>query len=105
MPRKKESNGAATAEKPRRRSKQQTLPGVELPSIPAIDNVADDYREARDLRMTALEREVELGDKLKALMHEHHLTAYEYDGKIVELNTKEKVWVRRSKDAEDDGEE
>jgi hypothetical protein len=99
---------ATKARKPRPKrdkAKQGHLQGMEPPSIPAIDDAADAYRECRTERMTLTETEAELQAKLLALMHENKLKTYVYGDppfvcNVVEL---EKVKVRKQK-AESNGE-
>ncbi len=101
MTRKKSENGE-TATKPRQRKpKQQFIPGTEPPSIPAIDAAAEEYRDARDARMVCLKEEIKLGDALLALMHEHSLLTYDFDGATVTVDSKEKIKVRRKEDTGD----
>lgn len=88
--------------KPKReRTKQGYLPDLEPPNIPRLNDAAETYRIARDERMRLTEEEVEAADKLLALMHEHKLTTYEFDGLVVTVDTAEKVKVKRKKEPGD----
>lgn len=87
------------------RPRQGFIPGTEPESIPVLDEAAESYVQARDGRMAAGKTEIERHDKLLGLMHEHGLDAYEFDGYIVSLASKEKVKVKRSKDADPDEED
>jgi hypothetical protein len=82
------------------KAKQQYLPGLEPPSIPAIDRLAEKYVEVRNSRMEMTKEEVKNADLLEAKMKEHGLTKYEFDGKVVELQHTEKVKVRRKEPVE-----
>lgn len=79
--------------------KQPILPGAEVgmpPAIAEIDAAADRYCDNRDERMDMLKLEVEARNALAALMKQHKLTEYRYDGKIVNLKaTEEKLSVKR----------
>jgi hypothetical protein len=83
---------------PRTRAKQTLIPGAEPDSIPAIDEVAEQYVMFRDARMQNLVKEIEEGDKLQALMIEHKLKIYEFDGQIVTLAETIKVKVKKKKE-------
>lgn len=87
------------------RSKQGHLEGMEPPSIPKIDKLADAYVEARTERMQLLTEEVKRRDLLEVAMREAGLKVYEYDGKTVELVAEEKVKVRTKKDVDADVDE
>jgi hypothetical protein len=90
---------AATGRKPR----QQHIPGTEPPSVPEIDKAAEEYVEARDLRMGQQKIEITRQDTLLRLMKEHKLMVYEYDGKVVTIKDLEKVKVKRAKSADSNG--
>lgn len=98
----------AKTAKPKRqapkRPKQQMIPGTEPEVIPEITAKAEEYVEWRDARMDAGRMEVKTGGELLELMKKHKRTAYEYNGKIVELGAQEKVKVRKLKGQEDNGE-
>lgn len=83
---------------PRSRAKQGALPTMEPPSIPEIDAAADRYLELRNDRMTLTPQEKEARELLEHAMRQHDLQVYEYDGKIVQLNTTAKASVRSKKD-------
>ncbi len=84
--------------------KQQLIPGAEPVSIREIDEAADQYIKVRNRRMKLSLEEVELRDKLTALMQEHKLIIYEWDEQIVELTATEKVKVRKKQGAGENGE-
>lgn len=95
--------------KPQRkpRAKQPYLPGAEdmaPKTIPALDEAAEDYRNARDARMRMGETEQQCAEDLLKLMQEHKLTEYEYEGKVVRLVDvlKVKVTKQKAKEAETD---
>lgn len=95
---------AAKKPKAKRERKPKTKqgyldPAMEPPCVPAIDSLADLYMEKRDERMAALKEEVELNDQLDKLMKDNRLTVYEYNGKVVTVNTVEKVKVSKKKTA------
>ena len=78
-----------------RRPKQQLIVDDFVPKVKEIDDAADDYVTHRDARMAAREKEITASDNLLALMKEHKLTSYEYDGKIVSIAEHEKIKVKR----------
>lgn len=95
----------ATAEpKSRRKPKQKHLPGLEPPSIPKIEKLADTYVERRNERMAMLESEIAAKDLLFAAMNEAGLKHYEYDGKIIDVVAVEKVKVKKAKSEDDENE-
>ncbi len=77
------------------KKKQGYLPGMEPPSIPKIDNLADKYRDIRNERMELTKQEVAAADLLDAAMREHGLTTYEYRDYVVRINRTEKVSVKK----------
>ena len=77
--------------------KQKHFKGMEPPSIPAIDQAAEEYADIRDSRMELTKEEVELQEKLKELMEKHKLTSYEYDGNLVTISADTKVKVKKKK--------
>src|SRR5260370_321437 len=83
---------------------EQLIPGAEPVSIREIDEAADQYIKVRNRRMKLSLEEVELRDKLTALMQEHKLIIYEWDEQIVELTATEKVKVRKKQGAGENGE-
>lgn len=99
-----DANGspAEPEKKKRGRVKQERLPGMEEPTIPDVEQAAEEYREIRDQRMKLQKDEGEAHDKLVQNMHKHGRTVYEFDGYKVELVTTEKARVRREKDDTDD---
>jgi hypothetical protein len=98
---------AATDEsKPKRKAKQRHLPGLEPPSIPKIDKLADTYVEHRNSRMAKLEEETAAKDLLWAAMIEAGLKSYETpDGMVVEILSEEKIKVKKKKPESEDGDE
>ncbi len=96
-----------TKPKPRKRLKQNHLPGMEPPSVAAIDRAAEDYVKVRDERMEMTKDEVEKHDRLLGLMREHGLDTYEFDGFTINCQTKTKVKVKRTDeyDSEDEGDD
>jgi hypothetical protein len=82
--------------------KQPELPGMAPPRIPALESLAEAYLRLRNERMGVEKKEREKRDLLLAKMQEHKVKAYEFDGKLIEIEGKEKVFVRTSKDAEDE---
>jgi len=86
-----------------------SLPGLEVPTIPAITEAAEKYAEKRDARMALLKEEVELKNKLIVLMHANHLECYRDSDRdppvSVELKATEKVKVvvgNEDQDADED---
>ena len=93
---------AKTKRKPR--VKQPYLAEDMAPdAVPAIDEAAESYVEARDARMENLKLETKRQDELLELMREHKLSTYEFDGYTVSLDTATKVKVKRKKEAGDEG--
>lgn len=91
------------ARKPRPRQRQLT--GLESPSIPELDDLADRYVAVRDQRQALTKDETGKRDLLQLKMKEHGLSVYEFDGKVIEVVADEKVRVRRKKSAEDTDDE
>jgi len=78
---------------------QKFIAGTEPVSIGEIDKAADNYRAARDSRMSELEEEIELQGKLLAVMRKHNLSKYIYDGyEVVVLDGDAKAKVKRVKE-------
>ena len=86
--------------KERKRPRQGYLPDMEPPSIKAVDRAALAYVEARDERMAKLKAETDAKDNLLALLKEHNLTSYEFDGYTVTITSTADVKVRRKKEQE-----
>ncbi len=80
-----------------KKPKQGYLPDMAPPNVPAIERAADDYVEARDARMAAMEPEAEAKKLLTALMKKHNLTTYEYDSRVVTLAGEPEVRVKKKK--------
>ena len=87
-----------------RKRKQPFLEGMEPPSFRDIEEAAAKYVEARDERMARLKDETAAGAELLRLMHQHKLTAYDFDGQVVYINTLERVKVK-SANSEEESEE
>lgn len=88
------------ATKAKKEPKQKRLPGHELPSIPELDNAAEELRLLRSNRIALTEQEAEAAEHVLGLMREHGLTVYEYENHQVTVSALEKVKVRTKKDAE-----
>lgn len=85
-------------------AEQTYIPGTEPVRIKEIDQVAADYVNARDDRMAALAEEIEIKPKLLAVMKEHGLTEYSFDGYMVEVqHGEENVKVKKKRAAKEDG--
>lgn len=87
------------------RVKQGYLLDMAPPSVPAIEKAADDYVEARDARMAAMEPEATAKKLLTELMKKHGLSTYEYDSRIVTLAGEPEVKVKKKKTAEEESDE
>jgi hypothetical protein len=98
-------------------AKQTEIPGTERPRIKQIDDAADLYRELRDKRMKALEKEIEAQDALQKVLHKHEekLTDRDEDGNplyvledgeecAVLMRSEEKAKVKKYKAAKVSGE-
>lgn len=88
-----------------KRAKQQYLPGLEPPSIPAIDKAADKFIDVRDDRFGIIKRFADAKLNLVSAMKEHGLTHYEYDGQVVDLDESASVKVAKKKAAVESGDE
>ena len=87
------------------RAKTARLPGMEADSIPELSQLAEEYETARDQRLLALGKEVDLGTRLTEMMRQHGLTNYRdssYDPVLTVslIPTKEKIKVKRETDEE-----
>lgn len=58
---------------------QTEIPGTERPSIPEVEEAAEDYRALRDERMALAEKEAEAKRTLITKMKAHNQTAYRYE--------------------------
>lgn len=102
---------AKKAANPRRqrKSKQGWIDGMEPPSIPELDDAADELADVRAQRMALTDAEAKSADRLMLLMKKHKLRVYEYgEGRRVEIVGTEKVKVRKAKGGDDgngDGDE
>lgn len=95
----------AKAAAPRKRGRppkvrQEVLAEMRPEQIPEIERLADDYVEARDLRMGLTKREIQAQQTLMDAMKARGLTEYEYDDYLVTIDHKatDRVRVRRKKD-------
>ena len=92
-----------------RSKQQQSLPGEEYqrPSIPEVEEAAEEYRALRDERMNLSEREAIAKKALIAKMTEHNVTVFRYDDsegieRRVELQTKTNAKVAKVKSKDND---
>lgn len=82
--------------------KQKYLdPDMAPPTIPEIDEAAEEYRRVRDRRMELTKEETKRNEQIVELMRKHGLTEYTFDGSEVSIKNKTKARVRRI--AEEDG--
>jgi hypothetical protein len=86
-----------------KRLKQQIIPGAELPKIVAIERAAEEFVEVRNERMGLTKKEKEARLVVEALMREHELDSYEFDGQIINIEKTAKAVVRVKKDPESNG--
>lgn len=84
---------------------QKELPGLESLKDPKIRNLARKYKAAQRERMSALDIEVELKDKLIDAMKEKQLDTYKDKDIIVTLSHKDTVKVKSPSDDEGNDEE
>lgn len=80
------------------KAKQKHFAGMEPPRIKALDDLAEQYREVRDERQRLTTEEVELKEKLLALMKDKQLTVYpipDTDREVVLEHGDETVKVRK----------
>lgn len=74
--------------------RQRHFKGMEPPSIPAIDGLADDLVEARRAAKRAKEAEREVADLLYAQLRQHRLASYTTaSGRKVTIESTSKVKV------------
>lgn len=83
--------------------KSQDFPGMERPSIKAIDNAAEEYVQIRDKRMKLTENEVAAKTKLMDVMEKNYdklgidgdgNRIYRYDEMVVIFSDKKNVKVK-----------
>jgi hypothetical protein len=87
----------ATKKKPR----QQRIPGTEEPSVPAIDQAAETYYDAKNARIKLSEEEKEAKESLIEVMLKEGLTRYiTADGLVVDITNKSNVKCKKKGDAE-----
>lgn len=97
-----------TAKKPRKRAQapiedQKEFPGMETAKNPKIRKLARQYKAAQRDRMSALDVEVELKEKLIDAMKAEEIDSYKDKDIIVTLSSKDSIKVKTP--AEDDGDE
>lgn len=66
-----------------RKPKQQYIPGFEPPSVPAVDDAADTYTEARDERQKLSKEEKQAKVSLIEKMREANMDRYETPGGLI----------------------
>jgi hypothetical protein len=84
-----------------KKSKQETLPGMERRDVPEIEQAAENYRKIRDERCELSKRESEAKSALIQVMKNKGRTYYSYNGLNVQLSNQENVKVK-SKDEDDE---
>lgn len=105
----------ATAEKPRKRARasengdgdleQKELPGIESVINKKIRRLARQYKAAQRDRMSALDVEVELKEKLIDAMKAEEIDSYKDKDIIVTLSSKDSIKVKTPADDAGDEEE
>lgn len=75
-----------------------TGPGVEIPSIKAVDEAFDELLGHRKRRMSAGEKEADASAVLVKLFHKHNLKKYRYDDKLYTIKQIEKVTIAPKED-------
>ena len=88
-----------------KRPKQETLPTMEDRAIKPLQDAAHEYAEIRDERIALNQREADLKNKVRTLMHKHNKTRYAYEGVEIELlppDGEEQVKVKVKKPADGD---
>lgn len=90
--------------KPRtRRPKQGYLdPTFEPPTIPELDQAAENYYDSVQERLPYTAKEKEAKETLINKMVEHQLVRYEFDGFVVSLTDSKNVAVKPRKEKSDD---
>lgn len=83
---------------------RRELPGMEPERCPELESLAEAYVRLRDERMGVLKKEIAKRDLLTAKMKEKGHKSYEFDGKVITLEAKEKVTVRQAGEGDDDEE-
>lgn len=91
--------------------KQQKMEGI-IKTIKEVEDAAEELRQVRGRRMSIQKDEEAAVKKLKELLAKHELKVYHYDieeggetvklDAIVEVKSKEKVYVRVHKEEEED---
>lgn len=84
--------------------KQAHLEGMEPPSVPEIEEAAETYYSLNDKSWNLRSKVEEAREALLEKMKEHELTIYEYDNKVVSVQEKEIVKVKKRK-GQDNGDE
>ncbi len=107
-----DNDGAGEPKRRGRPKKNPDLPGikgqgVELPSIPAIDDAIEEYVKWRDKRMACTPKEVETKAALLRLMKKHKVETYSHDELVATIVPEEEtVKVKKARVADDgEGEE
>ena len=90
----------ATKGKPRPRSEEPKLPGMEDKKDPKLHNAAVRYAKLRDDRMQTLKLEVEAKQTLIDVMKEKRRKVYEYSNVRIELNQLDSIKVVVEEDEE-----
>jgi hypothetical protein len=93
----------AKAKDPRpRKLKQRHFEGMEPPSNPKLDVLAEQYVEARNDRMEMLKEEIKRHDLLELAMKDAGLSHYENEQYRIEFSVTQKVKVKRRGDENGD---
>lgn len=94
----KVAKAAKKPRKPRDKAKQGHLDGMAPPSIPSIDQAAENYYEVMMDRVKLSKEEDQAKDALINEMNVNSLQRYEYDGKVVMLVSTSKVKIKKTKE-------
>lgn len=86
----------------RQKGEQQHLPEMAPAKDKDLHKLALEYVRARDLRQDQLKEEVELKDRLLALMEAKGLKVYEYEEVNVTVSEERTIKVKRQKEAEEE---
>lgn len=98
-----EPEAAQVAKPKRERQKQKEFPGMERPKIQALEDAAYELRDVRAERQALTAKEVELAEKVSALMKKHQLKSYRLDDEqeVAIIPSDFKVKVRKIKQPKD----
>lgn len=91
----------ATKRKPRDKTKQGHLPGLEPPSIKEIDEAAEAYYDLNDESWRMRAKVEQARDELLEVMKKHKFNTYTYDDKSVNVIGKFLVKVKKKKETEE----